>query len=574
MKRRFFVGLGLGWLCAMLLLVMLSGAGVAPGTDRVAEAAAPAATTLITHTLSLSSPTSPTGGGGGGDLGTTFTYQGLLKKDGAPFTGSCDMRFKLYDAQSAVVPITTVTPLPYPVPVNNGLFTTWIDFGDQFTGQYRYLEADVSCPNSGSPSWQTLSPRQGLYAAPYALSLRPGATISGTVQQGLIVNATQSDANGIEAYAQAGPNGWGIYAAGSGRGVYGYSPSGIGVAGSALSGPLGGTGVSGSGSTGVRGTGTSYGVSGNSIVGVYGNSSTSSGYGVYGFNTAGIGVFGVYSVSVGGESNAGVVGSSIAGPGVLGYTSKPTVPAIQGIHAGDGPAIYGSSGGSYPAIEGLRNDDGTAIGGYANSGIAVYGSSTSGVGVVARSSLSNSIESYSYLNIFPFTANRRFYVANSGNVYADGSYNCGLGSSCFNTGIGADVAERIDAIETLQPGDLVEIDPAYPDRFRLARTANSTLVAGIVSTNPAVTLNNNDLADNDTGKRTDQRPLLALVGKVPVKASAENGVIQIGDLLVASSTPGHVMKAPRHPEPGTVVGKALAPLKNGTGVILMLVTLQ
>jgi hypothetical protein len=569
MNRRFFVGIGFGWMCTVLLLIGLGSIEIAQGTDRVAEAAAPATTTLITKTLSLSSPESPAGGGGGGDLGTTFSYQGMLKKNGVAFTGNCDMRFKLYDAESAVVPITTVTPLPYPVAVNNGLFTTGIDLGDQFQGQYRYLEADVSCPNSGSPSWQTLSPRQILFAAPYALSLRPGATISGTTQRGLSVVSTQSDANAIEAYAQAGSNGWGVYAVGSGRGVYGYSPNGIGVAGNALSGPTGGTGLSGFGSTGVRGTGTSYGVSGNGIVGVYGNSATSSGYGVYGFNTGGIGVFGVYSASVGGEINAGVVGSSIAGPGVLGYTSKPTVPAIQGIHTGDGPAILGSSGGAYPAIEGIRYDNGDAIGGFATgSGTGVFGSSDTGVGIIARSASGNIIEGY-----ITSGTNRRFYVANNGSVYADGSYNCGLGS-CLNTGIGADVAERIDAIETLQPGDLVEIDPAQPDRFRLARTANSTLVAGVVSTNPAVTLNNNDLADNDSGKRTDQRPLLALVGKVPVKASTENGAVHIGDLLVASSTPGHVMKASRHPEPGTVVGKALASLKSDSGVILMLVTLQ
>lgn len=568
MNRKFFIGLGLGWMCTVLVLMGSSDIGMARGADRGTAATASTTTMLITSTKMLSSPDSPIGGGDGGDLGTTFTYQGMLKKDGAPFTGNCDMRFKLYEAQSAVVPITTVTPLPYPVSVNDGLFTTWIDFGDQFTGQYRYLEADVSCPVSGSPSWQTLSPRQVLYAAPYALSLRPGATISGTTQQGLIVAATQSDANAIEAYAPTGANSWGVYAVGNGRGVYGYSPNGIGVVGGSLSGPTGGTGVSGSGSTGVRGTGTSTGVSGNGILGVYGNSATSSGYGVYGHNTAGIGVFGVYSVSVGGEANAGVVGSSIAGSGVLGYSSKPTAPAIQGIHTGDGPAIYGSSGGAYPAIEGLRIDDGDAIGGFAASGTGVFGSSATGVGIVARSTSGNIFEAHS------LPANRRFYVSNGGYVYADGSYNCGLSSSCFNTGIGADVAERMDASETLQPGDLVEIDPAQPDRFRLARTANSTLVAGVVSTNPAVTMNNNDLADNDSGKRTDQRPLLALVGKVPVKASAGNGPIQIGDLLVASSTPGHVMKAPRHPEPGTVAGKALAPLKSGTGVILMLVTLQ
>ena len=67
---------------------------------------------------------------------------------------------------------------------------------------------------------------------------------------------------------------------------------------------------------------------------------------------------------------------------------------------------------------------------------------------------------------------------------------------------------------------------------------------------------------------------LAVVGLVPVKASAENGALRPGDLLVSSSTPGHVMRAGANPPVGTVVGKALAPLKEGTGVISMLVTLQ
>ena len=74
---------------------------------------------------------------------------------------------------------------------------------------------------------------------------------------------------------------------------------------------------------------------------------------------------------------------------------------------------------------------------------------------------------------------------------------------------------------------------------------------------------------------------LAVVGVVPVKASAENGPIRPGDLLTTASTPGHAMRA----EPmtvngvtfypsGVIIGKALEGLEKGTGVIRMLVMLQ
>jgi len=55
----------------------------------------------------------------------------------------------------------------------------------------------------------------------------------------------------------------------------------------------------------------------------------------------------------------------------------------------------------------------------------------------------------------------------------------------------------------------------------------------------------------------------------------------VGDLLTTSSTPGYAMRAsPVTIEgitfylPGTILGKALEPLEEGTGVILVLVTLQ
>jgi hypothetical protein len=72
----------------------------------------------------------------------------------------------------------------------------------------------------------------------------------------------------------------------------------------------------------------------------------------------------------------------------------------------------------------------------------------------------------------------------------------------------------------------------------------------------------------------DSRPLLALVGQAPVRASAENGAIQPGDLLACSSTPGQAMLAGDNPPVGTVIGKALEPLDKGSGLILMLVTLH
>jgi hypothetical protein len=68
---------------------------------------------------------------------------------------------------------------------------------------------------------------------------------------------------------------------------------------------------------------------------------------------------------------------------------------------------------------------------------------------------------------------------------------------------------------------------------------------------------------------------MAMMGIVPTKVSAENGPIETGDLLVTSSTVGYAMKGTdRDRLTGSVVGKALASLDSGKGVIEVLVTLQ
>jgi hypothetical protein len=147
----------------------------------------------------------------------------------------------------------------------------------------------------------------------------------------------------------------------------------------------------------------------------------------------------------------------------------------------------------------------------------------------------------------------------TGNVYADGSF----------TGGGADVAERIDVTDAVEPGDVVEIDPENPGKFRKAREALSTRVAGVISTAPGVVLGNKSAEHNDA------RPILALAGRVPVKVTAKYGAIAVGDLLVSSPIPGYAMKCPEKSQCiGAVIGKALEPLAEGVGVIEVQVMLR
>ena len=157
-----------------------------------------------------------------------------------------------------------------------------------------------------------------------------------------------------------------------------------------------------------------------------------------------------------------------------------------------------------------------------------------------------------------------FSVSEDGTVCSSRRYFSGSGS--FNTGRGADLAERIDASETLEAGDLLEIDPQSPGLYRKTRDPSTEFAVGVVTSMPAITLANQPGAVGE-----DPRPLLALMGRVPVKATTENGPIRVGDLLVSSSTPGAVMRCDE-PEgcSGTLVGKALEALEHGDGMIEVL----
>ncbi len=128
---------------------------------------------------------------------------------------------------------------------------------------------------------------------------------------------------------------------------------------------------------------------------------------------------------------------------------------------------------------------------------------------------------------------------------------------------GADLAEIYQSTEKLVPGDVVSIDTAKDNAIVKTKVAEDTMVAGVISTEPGVLMN-----QDEKGYK------LALVGKVPTKVCNEGGAIKRGDLLVSASIPGYAKKAGDNPKVGTVIGKALENSDSQKGTILVLVNLQ
>ncbi len=152
----------------------------------------------------------------------------------------------------------------------------------------------------------------------------------------------------------------------------------------------------------------------------------------------------------------------------------------------------------------------------------------------------------------------------TGDIFAQG---------CF-IGSGADLAERIDVSEPVEPGDVGELDPTRPGHYRKAR-GQSHLIAGVITTEPGFVLGNTPLNPPSRGESKGGvlgRPMLALMGRVPVKTTTESGPIHPGDLLTVSSKPGYAMRCAEAKEcEGAIIGKALEPLEREEGLILVLV---
>jgi hypothetical protein len=137
---------------------------------------------------------------------------------------------------------------------------------------------------------------------------------------------------------------------------------------------------------------------------------------------------------------------------------------------------------------------------------------------------------------------------------------------------GSDLAEPFPVREPgLEPGCVMVIDEEHPGQLKLSQKAYDTRVAGVLSgakgVKPGLVLRQEGVLD--------QGRSLALTGRVYVKADACSGAIQAGDLLTTSDTPGHAMKVtePARAQ-GAILGKSMSALREGTGLVLVLVTLQ
>ncbi len=139
---------------------------------------------------------------------------------------------------------------------------------------------------------------------------------------------------------------------------------------------------------------------------------------------------------------------------------------------------------------------------------------------------------------------------------------------------GADLAEKFPVSESpsdIEPGTVMQIDPTNPGKLRVARGAYSRMVAGVVS--GAGGLSAGTILGNLPGH--EDAPAIALSGRVWVRCDASGGSISPGDLLTASDSPGQAMKVVDFDKAqGAIIGKAMTSLNEGTGLVLVLVSLQ
>ena len=205
-----------------------------------------------------------------------------------------------------------------------------------------------------------------------------------------------------------------------------------------------------------------------------------------------------------------------------------------------------------PGATASLTDDGLAPG--ATYYYAVFAQSATGIwrGVVEVGANADSAAASSSETLAAFR------VESNGDALCDGT----VRAEQFQTGA-ADIAEWVRISEPVAAGDVLEFDPADGAACRLSASACSPHVAGVVSSQPGLALGS---------AATDGRAPLALAGIVPVKVTDEAGAIEPGDLLVTSSTPGRAMRwSGTAPCPCSLIGKALEPMTEASGLILVLV---
>jgi hypothetical protein len=218
--------------------------------------------------------------------------------------------------------------------------------------------------------------------------------------------------------------------------------------------------------------------------------------------------------------------------------------------------VRSASGGAAGATVQIENDNATN-----GIALALDSESTDTTLLISNHADGDLIRGDSYVGGW----RRTFTVSNEGQVTC---------STVEITG-GSDLSEQFDVrangAEPI-PGTVVCIDPDRPGKLVVSSKAYDRTVAGVVSgaggIKPGMTMGQQKSA-------ADGELPVALTGRVHVYADAATGPVQPGDLLTTSDRPGHAMKAADYAKAqGAILGKAMTPLEEGTGLVLVLVTLQ
>jgi hypothetical protein len=231
-------------------------------------------------------------------------------------------------------------------------------------------------------------------------------------------------------------------------------------------------------------------------------------------DTSGIGVFGTGAVGVQGQGTTGVFGQSWMGNGVLGLSHHPVNAAVSAVNDAGGLGLWVESRG--PQRKAAHFEGNIEV-----------------VGTVTVSS----------------------DLAVTGDVFLKNR----------------DLAERFELASDAEsvPGTVMVMhaDGAAAPCARDYDKRALGVISGAGTLRPAITLGVEPSA-------TRAAPI-ALLGTAFCLVDADRAAVEVGDLLTCSGTRGHAMKAVDASRSfGAVIGKALAPLPSGRGLVPIIVSLQ
>lgn len=331
--------------------------------------------------------------------------------------------------------------------------------------------------------------------------------------------------------------------------------------------------ASGENSTGIHGKGDAVGVRGDG----------KSWHGVVGFSEGGFGVYGegltgnsgVVGKSKGWHAVGGFSESTNGGAGIYGEAVGPGVMGVSKTWHGAYGETTSTTGGT--GVWGEHKANGTGVVGKSAGGVGVWGTSESHEGVHAETKSPTTAAIAAY-NLNPDGTGAAIFAKKEGtqghagffdgNVWVGGEIAVGKDIILAN----ADCAEDFDIADadSVEPG-IVMVLGEEDGALQQSQQAYDKRVAGVISGagdyKPGLIL--------DKQRSRSNRKPIALLGKVFCKVDASYAPIEMGDLLTTSPTLGHAMKATDPLKAfGAVIGKALRPLKEGRGLIPILIALQ